>query len=89
MFDLDKPLIAAVNGITVGGRFEIALACDLIIAVEHAEFFLPRIKIGSFPMPAACNGCRGACPQHRHGYAANRPEAGAPPALHGAWSTAW
>jgi len=49
MFDLDKPVIAAVNGITVGGGFEIALACDLIVAVEHAEFFLPEIKVGIIP----------------------------------------
>ena len=49
MFDLDKPVIAAVNGITVGGGFEIVLACDLIIAVEHAEFFLPEIKVGIIP----------------------------------------
>jgi crotonobetainyl-CoA hydratase len=49
MFDLDKPVIAAVNGLTVGGGFEIALACDLILAVDHAEFFLPEIKVGIIP----------------------------------------
>ena len=49
MFDLDKPVIAAVNGITVGGGFEIVLACDLIIDVEQAEFFLPEIKVGIIP----------------------------------------
>lgn len=46
LFDLNKPVIAAVNGIAVGGGFELALACDLILAAEHAEFFLPETALG-------------------------------------------
>ena len=45
-FDLHKPLIAAVNGVAMGGGFEIALACDLIIASEKAVFALPEPKVG-------------------------------------------
>lgn len=45
-FDCDKPIIAAVNGIAMGGGFEIALASDLIIASENAIFALPEPRVG-------------------------------------------
>lgn len=45
-FNLDKPVIAAVEGVAMGGGFEIALACDLIIAGESARFALPEPKVG-------------------------------------------
>ena len=49
MWDLYKPVIAAVNGTAVGGGFEMALASDLIVAVEHAQFFLPEMQLGFLP----------------------------------------
>jgi enoyl-CoA hydratase/carnithine racemase len=44
--DLWKPLIAAVNGVALGGGLEIALACDVIIAADHAKLGLPEPRVG-------------------------------------------
>ena len=46
-FDCNKPFIAAVNGLALGGGFELALACDLIIASESASFGLPEPLVGA------------------------------------------
>ena len=44
-----KPLIAACNGLTIGGGLEITLACDMILASENAKFGLPEVKVGVCP----------------------------------------
>ncbi len=49
MWNLNKPVIAALNGLTIGAGFEIALACDLVIAAEHVEFALPELPLGLIP----------------------------------------
>ena len=47
--NLNKPVIAAVNGIACGGGFEVALGCDIIVMEEHAQFALPEINVGVLP----------------------------------------
>jgi crotonobetainyl-CoA hydratase len=49
LFDLDKPVVAAVNGYAAGGGFELALACDLIVAVPDARFSVPEVRVGLVP----------------------------------------
>ncbi|HEY5477805.1 MAG TPA: enoyl-CoA hydratase-related protein [Tepidiformaceae bacterium] len=48
-FDTKKPVLAAINGYCLGGGFEIALNCDLLIAADTAQFALPEIGLGFFP----------------------------------------
>ena len=48
-WDLTKPVVSAINGVAVGGGFEIALACDVMVAAENAEFFLPEMQRGVLP----------------------------------------
>lgn len=46
---IDKPTIAAVNGAAMGGGMELALSCDLVVAVETAKFGLPEVRRGLIP----------------------------------------
>ena len=45
--DLNKPVLACVNGMAVGGGFELTLSCDMILASAHSSFALPEIKAGT------------------------------------------
>ena len=47
--NLNKPVICALNGMAIGGGFEIAMACDLIIAADHVQFGLPEMPLGIVP----------------------------------------
>jgi crotonobetainyl-CoA hydratase len=47
--NLNKPIIAAVNGIACGGGFEVVLGTDIIVMEEHAKFALPEIHVGVLP----------------------------------------
>ena len=46
LFDRTKPVIAAVNGLALGGGFELALAADLMVVAEHAQLGLPEVRVG-------------------------------------------
>jgi len=49
LWDLNKPVIAAVNGLAIGGGLELAIACDLIVCADHAYFALPEVPLGIVP----------------------------------------
>ena len=46
LFDRSKPVIAAVNGLALGGGLELALAADLMVVADHAELALPEVRVG-------------------------------------------
>ena len=48
-WNLNKPVIAALNGLVIGGGFELAMSCDLMIAADHVEFALPEMPLGMVP----------------------------------------
>ncbi len=54
-FDLLKPVVAAVNGVSMGGGFEIALACDIIVASDRAVFALPEPRVGLAALAGGLN----------------------------------
>jgi crotonobetainyl-CoA hydratase len=46
LWSLTKPVIAALNGLTIGGGWELALACDMVVAAEHVKFWMPEVQRG-------------------------------------------
>ena len=62
-FDNNKPLIAAVNGVAMGGGFELALACDFVIASENAVFALPEPRFGLIARAGGIHRLARAIPQ--------------------------
>ncbi len=53
--DLEKPVIAAINGVCVGGGLELALSCDLRVTVEEARFGFPETNAGIIPGSGGCS----------------------------------
>ncbi len=47
---IDVPVIARVNGLALGGGFEMVLGCDIVVAAEHASFGLPEPRVGRLPL---------------------------------------
>ena len=79
-----KPIIAAVNGYALGGGFEMALACDIIIAADHARLGLPEPRVGLMAGAGGVHRLPRMIPQKiAMGYHAHRPPhdgaGGAPP----------
>ena len=49
LWDLNKPVIAALNGHAIGGGVELAISCDLIVAADHVEIAMPELPLGILP----------------------------------------
>jgi enoyl-CoA hydratase/carnithine racemase len=62
--DLHKPVIAAVNGLALGGGLEIVLSCDIVVAAEHASFGLPEPRVGLMPGAPGVYGLPRRIPHH-------------------------
>lgn len=63
-YDCFKPMIAAVNGMALGGGFEIALACDIIVASENAAFGLPEPRVGLMALAGGVHRLSRQIPYH-------------------------
>jgi len=61
---LNKPVIGALNGLAIGGGFELAMGCDLLIAAEHVEFALPEMPLGIVPDAGAIQRLPRRIPYH-------------------------
>jgi cyclohexa-1,5-dienecarbonyl-CoA hydratase len=53
MAEVDKPIVAVVNGVALGGGCELAIAADIVIASDRAQFGQPEISVGAIPTVAA------------------------------------
>ena len=63
--DCFKPIIAAVNGFALGGGFELALSCDIIIAAQNARFGLPEPRVGLMAGAGGVHRLPRQIPYHR------------------------
>ncbi|MFH1672093.1 MAG: enoyl-CoA hydratase-related protein [Pseudomonadota bacterium] len=63
-FDCFKPVVAAVNGLALGGGFELVLACDIVVAADHALFGLPEPTVGNMAASGGVHRLARQLPYH-------------------------